>query len=172
MTQDLTPFSHYDVRARWYDPDAGRFVSEDPAGLEGGINPYVFAGNDPVNGADPSGEDQYLDRHEDTSNQSGGCVYTVQWQYYRDTGTPVPGSLRVIDVRCTPPATQPDPPVSDGGSSKCGVQCTFSQSTGHLVCVNNGKSFASASGYAGAPGYQNNPAAQTLSNKGPLPVGT
>lgn len=45
----------YSMRARWYDPDAGRFVSEDPAGLQGGINPYVFAGNDPVNGADPTG---------------------------------------------------------------------------------------------------------------------
>lgn len=45
----------YYVRARWYDPDAGRFASEDPAGLEGGINPYLFAGNDPIDGADPTG---------------------------------------------------------------------------------------------------------------------
>lgn len=43
------------MRARWYDPNIGRFVSEDPAGLQGGINPYVFANNDPINGADPSG---------------------------------------------------------------------------------------------------------------------
>ncbi len=26
----------YYVRNRWYDPDAGRFVTEDPIGLEGG----------------------------------------------------------------------------------------------------------------------------------------
>jgi RHS repeat-associated protein len=32
----------YYVRARWYDPTVGRFVSEDPLGLAGGINPYVF----------------------------------------------------------------------------------------------------------------------------------
>jgi RHS repeat-associated protein len=45
----------YYVRARYYAPDLGRFVSEDPIGLAGGINPYTFAGNDPVNGSDPSG---------------------------------------------------------------------------------------------------------------------
>ena len=44
------------VRARWYDPNIGRFVSEDPLGLQGGINPYVFANNDPINGSDPSGQ--------------------------------------------------------------------------------------------------------------------
>ncbi|MDT8436692.1 MAG: RHS repeat-associated core domain-containing protein [Gemmatimonadota bacterium] len=45
----------YYVRARYYDPDTGRFLSPDPIGLEGGINPYVFAGNDPVHLRDPSG---------------------------------------------------------------------------------------------------------------------
>ena len=43
------------MRARWYDPALGRFISEDPAGLAGGINPYVFAGDDPINNSDPSG---------------------------------------------------------------------------------------------------------------------
>lgn len=45
----------YYMRARWYDPEAGRFVSEDPIGLAGGINQYAFAAGDPVNGWDPSG---------------------------------------------------------------------------------------------------------------------
>ncbi len=43
------------MRARWYDPDLGRFLSEDPIGLAGGINYYLFAANDPINLADPSG---------------------------------------------------------------------------------------------------------------------
>jgi RHS repeat-associated protein len=42
-------------RARWYDPQLGRFLSEDPIGLAGGINPFAYAGNDPVNRSDPSG---------------------------------------------------------------------------------------------------------------------
>ena len=45
----------YYARARWYDPTLGRFLSEDPAGLAGGVNPYTFADNDPINGSDPSG---------------------------------------------------------------------------------------------------------------------
>jgi RHS repeat-associated protein len=46
----------YYMRARYYDPGLGRFVSEDPAGLAAGINEYVYTGNDAVNGRDPSGQ--------------------------------------------------------------------------------------------------------------------
>ena len=42
-------------RARWYDPVTGRWLSKDPIGLSGGLNLYVFCGNDPVNGSDPYG---------------------------------------------------------------------------------------------------------------------
>ncbi len=42
-------------RARWYDPQLGRFISEDPIGLAGGINQFAYVGNDPQNGTDPSG---------------------------------------------------------------------------------------------------------------------
>jgi len=45
----------YYMRARYYDPGHRRFISEDPLGVAGGINPYVFAGNDPINYSDPFG---------------------------------------------------------------------------------------------------------------------
>jgi RHS repeat-associated protein len=45
----------YYMRARWYEPRTGRFLSEDPIGLAGGLNLYLFAGNDAVNGSDPTG---------------------------------------------------------------------------------------------------------------------
>ena len=36
-------------RARYYDPQAGRFLSEDPLGFGGnGTNFYAYAGNDPI----------------------------------------------------------------------------------------------------------------------------
>lgn len=45
----------YYHRARYYDPDVGRFISEDPIGLEGGINAYAYTANDPINRRDPAG---------------------------------------------------------------------------------------------------------------------
>jgi hypothetical protein len=51
----ITDNSLYYVRARWYDPQIHRFLSEDPIGLNGGINLYSFADNNPINNSDPSG---------------------------------------------------------------------------------------------------------------------
>jgi RHS repeat-associated protein len=47
----------YYLRNRYYHPGLGRFISEDPIRLAGGINPYTYAGNDPVNRTDPFGLD-------------------------------------------------------------------------------------------------------------------
>ena len=38
----------YYYRARYYDPKAGRFLSEDPLGFEAGINKYVYVENRPI----------------------------------------------------------------------------------------------------------------------------
>ncbi|HEY2849000.1 MAG TPA: RHS repeat-associated core domain-containing protein [Gemmatimonadaceae bacterium] len=42
-------------RNRYYDPTAGRFTQEDPAGIGGGLNLYGYAGGDPANNTDPFG---------------------------------------------------------------------------------------------------------------------
>jgi RHS repeat-associated protein len=42
-------------RARFYDPQVGRFISEDPAGLIAGINLYAYVENDPIRSRDPFG---------------------------------------------------------------------------------------------------------------------
>jgi RHS repeat-associated protein len=44
----------YYYRARYYDPAAGRFLSEDPIGTYS-VNKYVYVRNNPVNRVDPSG---------------------------------------------------------------------------------------------------------------------
>jgi RHS repeat-associated protein len=45
----------YYYRARYYDPEAGRFLAEDPIGFGVGLNFYAYGGNGPVNFTDPSG---------------------------------------------------------------------------------------------------------------------
>ena len=50
------PNGLYYMRARYYDPSIGRFISEDPAGFGGGdINLYIYAGNNPIMLIDPLG---------------------------------------------------------------------------------------------------------------------
>jgi len=75
----------YYNRARYYDPGVGRFVSEDPAGLGAGINPYLYGGNDPVNNGDPSG--MYAD--PDGMNQR-------EWNLARQHGSVVIGTGSIM----------------------------------------------------------------------------
>ena len=45
----------YYMRSRWFDPQTGRFVREDPIGLASGLNVYTFGRSDPIDAFDPSG---------------------------------------------------------------------------------------------------------------------
>jgi len=47
----------YYYRARYYDGTVGRFLQEDPIGIAGGPNAYIYASNDPINQFDPFGLD-------------------------------------------------------------------------------------------------------------------
>ena len=56
LLSDIAPSDVISVRARWYDANAGRFISEDPIGLEGGdVNLYRYCGNNPSTFVDTTG---------------------------------------------------------------------------------------------------------------------
>ncbi|ARN20016.1 hypothetical protein A4W93_08865 [Piscinibacter gummiphilus] len=46
---------HYNLR-RYYDPKAARYITPDPLGIDGSFNLYGYAGADPINQTDPTGE--------------------------------------------------------------------------------------------------------------------
>ncbi len=51
------PNGLYYMRARYYDPSVGRFISEDPLGFGGGdVNLYAYVLNDPIGLINPSGK--------------------------------------------------------------------------------------------------------------------
>ncbi len=45
-------------RTRYYNPTTGRFISEDPTGLKGGINEYAYVNDSPLSFIDPLGMDR------------------------------------------------------------------------------------------------------------------
>lgn len=50
------PNGLYYMDARYYDPQVGRFISEDPIGFGGGdVNLYAYVKNNPINYIDPNG---------------------------------------------------------------------------------------------------------------------
>src|SRR5215469_10990239 len=50
--------SLYYYRARYYDPQAGRFLQEDELGFDAGINFYPYVLNNPLNWTDSYGDQQ------------------------------------------------------------------------------------------------------------------
>jgi RHS repeat-associated protein len=54
MESDSTTGLYYN-RARYYDPSAGRFLSEDRVQFQGGINFFRYVRNNPANRVDPFG---------------------------------------------------------------------------------------------------------------------
>ena len=67
--------SLYYYRARFYNPTAGRFVSEDPIGFKGGMNFYRYVSNNPILLSDPTG----MQTGVDITNCVFKCIGDYLW---------------------------------------------------------------------------------------------
>ena len=109
----LAAFGVVNLGARVYDPVIGRFLSRDP--ILQASNPYVFAGNDPVNSSDPTG---MLDNcggsggpfdpgPVTTCDETGGVIFTGSTQVPNNYGIgglnepPIELPGEIIDVTGT-----------------------------------------------------------------------
>ena len=59
------------MRARYYNPESGKFISRDPIGLVGGLNGYLYGNQNPISQIDPSGLTGY---NYCPANSTGGLT--------------------------------------------------------------------------------------------------
>src|SRR6266567_1267680 len=93
----------YYYRERWYDPRAGRFISEDPSPA---VNLYPYAFNDPVTFSDPLGDQAFVEyetRCADdqevfvyAAREKGGCYIGISNNVARRTLEHARGGVRAF----------------------------------------------------------------------------
>jgi len=96
------PNGFYYMRARYYDPAVGRFISEDPTGFDGGdVNLMAYVGNNPVTGIDPLGlcPDSSIGKFLTLDNaiSSASILYSYA-TVYKEITTPAGAALWGADV--------------------------------------------------------------------------
>ena len=80
----------YYYRARYYDPQTGRFCGEDPLSFGGGdTNLYLYCSNDPVNNFDPTGNARIEVRYKYIGDYLGTPRYHAFIIVYDTDGTEV-----------------------------------------------------------------------------------
>jgi len=123
----------YYNRARYYDPRLGRFLSEDPSGLAGGINLYAYAGNDPVNSTDPYGLEECNGKSRSVIKQlpDGNFEITVICAQGGGGGGGGGAPLPLWPAP-QPPQLPPPPsiPIMTGGGAVCTDKPTIKAYTG------------------------------------------
>jgi RHS repeat-associated protein len=75
-------------RARWFDPQVGRFISEDPIGFGGGMDWYDYVGGNPLRWVDPTGLDDADREWENRINPSSPAPNPWYWSHNESADNP------------------------------------------------------------------------------------
>jgi RHS repeat-associated protein len=86
----------YFFRSRWYDPITGRWLSNDPIGISGGLNQYVFCSDNPVNKRDPLGLRTDNESSNTTSDPTFSDVAKEAWKAAASSPNAIPYVSKVI----------------------------------------------------------------------------
>lgn len=145
------------LRARWYDPKIGRFVSPDP--YEGrqrdprSLNRYAYAHNDPTHERDPSGKFSMSELNFGTALSVAMVGYTA----YSATSHVMEGNLTgaATDVAIgliTLGAASAGPAIFKSVTGSCGAWCTlfFKFSTAERAVIAEVKAAQAAGAFAKA----------------------
>jgi RHS repeat-associated protein len=68
-------------RSRWYDPQLGIFLTEDPLGLKEGPNAYQYARQNPIDFLDPFGTQVYRQNRRIGSNEAASNLNPLTHTY-------------------------------------------------------------------------------------------
>ncbi len=111
--------SLYFLRARYYDPVIGRFLSEDPARMDGGTNLYAYVRNSPINFSDPLGLFHVKRGVPYPNLRLEALLDCIEWQ----TGL----TLTVTSTNEPPPLSPhgPNDPHIRGGGLAVDISCPF-----------------------------------------------
>ncbi|MFH0803341.1 MAG: RHS repeat-associated core domain-containing protein [bacterium] len=85
QTDDSTGLTY--LRARYYDPQVGRFITSDPIGFSAGPNFYAYCGNNPVVFVDPWGREILVVSFQFSTSLTRIIGATFSITYYIDTAT-------------------------------------------------------------------------------------
>ncbi len=102
----------YYYRARYFDPSAGRFLSQDPIRYGGGVNFYAYTRNNPVLRIDPFGYSDGVCNNPAycvPGSATWGTMYLGPDGVWYNDGPPPDPAPPVPDDGPTPPPTPPSP---------------------------------------------------------------